>query len=258
MLECLVLAAALSAVPGTPENPAPGEPPTVWLTWADDDLSPREFFGGTNHRRTFQGTAGVVADPAVVVFDYSTLDDSRVGRRIDEVTLTAGLLGRWRDGIWAAHGAVGGGGRLRGNFGGNIVQRNGHDLFNDEYSDSAYVGANDVALAYGYGRGALGEGRPVMLEVVLPVAATSDGQLQADAEGRVVGRYAALQAWVGGRLQRRRGDTGSAPGDYTAAFEDGEFLTAGAAIGWLSAHVLYRPDLDEDNLLGAIGLSFRM
>jgi len=257
MFEALVATVALAAVPGTPETPAPGEPPVVWLTWADDDLSPQEFFGGTNHRRTFQGTAGVVADPAVVVFDYSTLDNSLLHRRIDEVTLTVGALGRWRDGILAAHGAIGGGGRLRGNFGGNIVQRNGHAVFNDEYSDSSYVGANEVALAYVFARGALGEGLPVLLEVVAPLAVTSDGQLQADAEARIVGRLGAAQAWVGGRVQRRRGDTGSAPGDYTADFEDGEYLTAGAGIGWFSANVLYRPDLDEDNMIGAIGLTFR-
>lgn len=257
MFEALVAAAALAAVPGTPETPAPGDPPVVWLTWADDDLSPAEFFGGTNHRRTFQGTAGVVADPLVVVFDYSTLDDSRIRRRIDEVTLTGGVLGTWRDELVVAHGAVGAGGRLRGNFGGNIVQRNGHDLFNDEYSDSAYEGTNDVFLAYAYTRLILGPSWPVGAELVAPVAATSDGQVQADAEARLVGRLGVAQAWVGGRLQRRTGDPGSAPGEYTADFEHGEFLTAGAGIGFFSAHVLYRPDLEEDNLIGAIGLTFR-
>ncbi len=257
MLEALLAAAALAAVPGTPETPAPGDPPVVWLTWADDDLSPREFFGGTNHRRTFQATAGVVADPVVVVFDYSTLDDSSIGRRIDEVTLTVGALGSWRDDRFAAHGAVGGGGRLRGNIGGNIIQRNGHALFNDEYADSSYEGASDVALVYAYARAMVGPTWPVGLELVAPLAATSDGQVQADAEARLVGRIAMAQAWVGGRVQRRTGDAGSAPGEYTASFEDGEFLTAGAGIGWFSASVLYRPDLDEDNLIGTIGLTFR-
>ena len=258
MLEALIAAAALAAVPGTPETPAPGDPPVVWLTWADDDLSPKEFFGGTNHRRTFQGTAGVFADPAVVVFDYSTLDDSRVKRRIDEVTLTVGALGTWRDqDLVTAHGAVGGGGRLRGNFGGNIVQRNGHALFNDEYSDSAYDGAEDVLLAYVYTRVILWPTSPIGAELVAPAAVTSAGQLQADAEARLVGRIEWAQAWVGGRVQRRRGDSGSTPGAYTADFEDGEFLTAGIALGWFNVNVFYRPDLDEDNLYGAIGFSFR-
>lgn len=253
----LLLTAALAAVPGTPETPAPGDPPAAWLTWADDDLSPTEFFGGTDHRRTFQGTAGFVADPAVVVFDYSTLDDSRIGRRIDEVTLTVGALGRWRDRLIAAHGAVGGGGRLRGNLGGNIVQRNGHALFNDEYSDSAYDGADDVALAYAYARLILAPAWPVGAELVAPVAATSDGQVQADAEARLVARLAPAQAWLGGRVQRRHGDPGSSPGAYTAEFEDGEFLTAGAALGWFSVGVLYRPDLEDDNMIGTIAFTFR-
>ena len=108
MLEAVIAVAALAAVPGTPETPTPGEPPVVWLHWADDDLSPTEFFGGTNHRRTFQSTAGVYTDPVVVVFDYSTLDDSRVRRRIDEVTLTVGALGIWRhEDLFSAQGAAG-------------------------------------------------------------------------------------------------------------------------------------------------------
>ena len=258
MLEALIAAAALAAVPGTPETPAPGDPPVVWLTWADDDLSPNEFFGGTDHRRTFQGILGVYADPAVVVFDYSTLDDSSNGSRIDEVTLTAGVLGTWRDGdVITAHGALGGGGRLRGNFGGNIVQENGHALFNDEYSNSAYQDADDVLLAYLYTRVILGPKRPLGAELVAPVVVTSDGQVQADAEARVVGRIAWAQAWGGGRIQQRRGDSGSAPGAYTADFEDGAFLTAGVGLGWFSASVLYALDVDGDNLIGAIGFSFR-
>lgn len=248
-----VVVAALAAVPGTPDPVAPGGVPIVQLAWADDDLSPAEFFGGTDHRRTFQASALARLAPVVLVADYSTLDATPVGERIDELTLTAGGWRRWRWPWWTIDGALGGGARLRGEYGGNTIQREGHATFDDAYADSAYVEAREVGLVYASTVVAL-DLAPLRLEVAAPVAVTSAGELQAEAEARAALSLLGLTVWAGVREQERAGDAGSAPGEYTADFEDGQWVVAGLRWWALTARVQWRPDLDEDEMIGALAI----
>lgn len=277
---CLAGAGHAAETPGLPAEPGlwPGG---LWLRWTNDALGFPTSQSVSDDHRTNAMAAGWAGERWRLFIDHSILTDknpsdspprwgpeipdpfaeSRVDqRRIDELTLGGGgvvverpqpggalgnRFGNWF-GNWRC--SAGLGVRLSGDLGGRAMQDRTHGLIGDPQGELPYERSAPTAagLLWATTRGwwDLSSDQGWLLVIDGSGLLSSQPEVAASLNLRLVRHGPAGDLWIGGRTELRGGETMSRTAASTARHERGLWLEAGLAAGGVSLSVSRNPTTD--------------
>jgi hypothetical protein len=228
----LLLFGTLSAaVPGIPEPPAPGPIPEVTLGWFNDwHAIPTTH---SDDHRTNAFIVGIRIDDWVYQVDDSMLTSRELGVRNDELSLTAGYIIANDE---SASIVLGGGVRLRGDYGGESTQNWWHSQWRDYPVHLAYEDSVPSPILYMMNHLRTFPLNDHSLEII------ADGEVLSDALAVDLGLRDVvflndagdIRIWFGPRWQFREDWQDNQIGPEIARFERGLWIDYGIQIGHFS------------------------
>lgn len=264
MLSAIVMSAALSAIPGTPEAAVPFTEHDAWVVWTNDWFGvPAGEEKDNNRTNSFSGS--YLSDSFAWSLDWSMLTDiekedgfrTRYGSRLDEMTFTVGLYERKRNMFYS----YGIGARIRGNLAGDDVQNWWHtDASKGSKVDAEYETDEYGAVAYGMITHRVFKGEPINIfadddrspisgYVTLSAMVGMDADVSGDASFRIQIMSEQFDSMFFGLRYQYRETNGSPVLEKVAEFEDGMWYE----YGFFVAHFLSITMRNATDGRGAVG-----